>query len=487
MKNLNKINKRNEILTSALEKVTLAKHIKCGNLKPYLFQYLGKESTADYERRLSESYFFNKIDNVINNYVSKPFKKDFRISDKENDVTPEAKALTENFDGKGTNVTDFLKLILKESFYYSQSHVFTDMVEVNGEFSHTVNIIELQDFLDFEFNKVGELTYLRFRTEEHVRVDYEIKKYLVIKEFFKIGNEVFWNDYISTSFFTKVTQKDGLSFKERQVGQSFGLDYIPLRSYYLVPTMNKFNPDIIFQNAFELQLSQFKTSSRLKYNELIYSTASRVLKTGNVDDNEGRTLQINPKSMTILDINDELAWDVPPYQILEAYRKEISSMNGEIDEIMGNILYGKTNGSSTATENILMSSSTNNFLSAISNSLQWFAENVINDIKEFTNMINAEFQTSIITDYSVGLSQVEVQTLFQLYSIGGIAKEDLFEEMKRRNVFDDYLTFNETMAKLLNEQAMDAGITNVGQQDEIVNKDVVVDESINGNILDTGL
>ena len=454
MRNLSKLKIRNDTIETALCKRELAKNIKRGDLDQYIKQYKGKESDEDFKKRLEETYFFNKIDNIINSYVSKPFKKDFKIEEKNDDII--AKELNENFDGQGTNVTDFLKLGLKEAFYFAQVHAFTDLIfDANtSEISHVVNYIDISDIYDFEFNNKGELIYLRFRVEEHVRVDFEVKKFLNMREYIKKDGKVTWNDYISTTFFTKVTQKDGLAYKERSLNNPFGLNRIPFRSFYIVPVSadKKFNPDLPFLNAFELQLQHFKTASRLKYNELVYSTASRVMQTSNVDDNENRSIDISAKVMTVMGQDDKMYWDIPPYELIEAFRKELGEVSSEIDEIMGNILYGKTNGTATATENVLLNSSTNNFLSSISNSLQWFAESIIEDIQEFKNLLGVEFDTSIITDYSVALNQTEVSTLFQLYSIGGIALEDLFDEMKRRNIFDDYLTFTETMDKLTKEQ-----------------------------------
>src|SRR5690606_20063550 len=157
---------------------------------------------------------------------------------------PEITKLAENFTGSKITATDFLKSVLNYSLWFSQAHIFVDY---SLKKNHLVSLIELSEIRDYEYDENGELIYLRCRTEEQVRNGFKVEKYKVIKEYKKENGKVYWNDYVSQNI-NGLQTTNNLNYEARNVNQIFGLDRIPLVSFYPIATLEKFNPDIIFKN-----------------------------------------------------------------------------------------------------------------------------------------------------------------------------------------------------------------------------------------------
>lgn len=271
MRNLNKITKRNEVLEEASRKRELLEDLKEG--MPALLRksniYLPKfraESYENYMIRINNTYLYNILEKTINSFSSKPFKKDIEIKS-ENEIVED---LIYNIDGSDTTATDFFKAFLNEGLWFSQSHCFVDYD--SDDSTHTVSMIDFNNILDFDYRN-NELIYLRFLCFEKVRIDYEVYYYKVIKEYVKDSDtgKVYWNDFVSQKT-KKLSQGATGSFEQRVCEEPFYLNYIPLVSFYPVSSLKKFNPDLVFQNVAELQLSHFRTSSKMKDVESVVTT-----------------------------------------------------------------------------------------------------------------------------------------------------------------------------------------------------------------------
>lgn len=453
-KNLAGINKRNEILERNFQRCKLLIAEKIGlsalTLPPYMEKH-PLEDPREFEVRKSNGYFVNKIGKTINMFASKPFKKDFSIISTDEFT----QGLANDIDGRGNNITDFLKSMLIESLWFSQSHAFVDFSTSTAtkKKTHHVSVINIFDILDFDYDNDG-LSYLRFRTEEQEREGFKTQKFKVIKEYIKNeNNQIVWNDYKSNPF-TLNYNIDNLFFEERNMNMAFDLDEIPLVSFYPNTTLEKFNPDILFKNAAELQLLHFQTASRMKNSEALMTTATLIFPEMPLDDEENRAVPYSSKR-AIATSGGNPYWLAPPSGTLESLTKSMTLLEDQIDDLLGDILYGtKGAGSTTATENLLNASNSNSFISSISNSLQWAAEDIIKLILKWHNIIDEDFKTNIVSDYSVSFDQVKVTALFTAINLKMMSLKDGFYELKAMNLFSQELTWEQVEKNINQETAI---------------------------------
>lgn len=444
MRNLNKLLKRNEVLEEASKKRILLEDLKEGHdalikkASTYLPQ-TGGETYENYRIRLSNSTLYNMLEKTINSFAAKPFKKSMEI-DSKNELVAN---LIYNIDGCDTSATDFFKAVLAEGLWFSQAHTFVDYDSHDD--THTLSMIDFDNILDFDY-KNNELVYLRLLCYETVRIDYEVYYYKVVKEYYKNEEDgkIYWNDFVSQKSL-KIINSSSSRFVQRVEDEPFYLDYIPLISFYPVSSLKKFNPDLIFQNVAELQISHFKTLSKMKDVESVVTTPVMFIKGVNVDSDadengEEKKFVMNSKSINVFDSEQaSMQWVSPPQDSLSSLRENLKFTETQINDLLQDIL--NVRSGNTATQATINQSNNNNFLSAVSVSLVKFIEKNIDTIVNWYNFHEVEYSINLTTDFNITLDSNETTLLTTSLTLGVISQEDYFNECKRRGIFADDLVW----------------------------------------------
>lgn len=455
MKKLNDLLERNEILKEASKKRELLADLKVGRqaLVDKCSKYLPRreaESLDNYKLRVENAELFNMLQKNIRTFTSKPFKKDMQILS-DDLYKEEIFKLVYNIDGSETTATDFFKSCLNEALWFSQCHTFIDYNDDDNV--HSMMILDFENIIDFDF-KNNDLIYFRFLMIEKERKGFKSLYRKVVYEYWKDleTDSVFWNDYVS-DLSDDITINQSAKFKERNKNVKYGLKYIPLVSFYPMSTVNKFNPDLIFENVAELQLSYFRTNSRMKDVESVVTVPILNIKGVNIDQNssEEKKLVMDSKTVNVFDSESaEMSWLSPPQESLSSLRTNLLESERQINTLLDDLLNGRS-GSVTATEIATNASSNNNFLSSVVISLVKFIEKNIDTILLWDNFKDLTYTVVLTTDYSITLDQNEVNLLLQMRTLNVISDETLFDEAKRRGALDDEWTYAKEKERLLNQ------------------------------------
>lgn len=452
---MSSINNMTSSFVAELNKRELLRDLRIGEekLKQKRNIYLPKfphEDPVVYDIRVRNSYLYNVVELNIQKLSSKPFLRPATIQTDD----PILKTFELNFDNQDHTITEFSRNLFEDALWFSQAHVFVDMPEgikrEDGSVIRDPNarpnstIIDVDNILDARMSKDNtELVYLRFREYKTIYKNYDESTVEIVKLYYKIGDEVFYNIYKQDSdnveSFTPRFEEDML----------FGLNYIPLVTLYPMSTRIPFKPNLIFQNMAYIQRAHFKTLSDKRNLEQILMCPILFGFGFNVD-----TLTISTYNAIVAKNENgeqaDLKWVETNGQGLSVAEKSLETMEKQMESI-GVDLQTRAGGNQTATANSIDQANSNSILSCMAVSLKESLEKIMFIYKDWlskNSVPTGDFKIDVVTKFDIKVSADEINYLNNALTLNIISKEDYFNEGKRRGIIDSDLTFSEAQEKL---------------------------------------
>lgn len=455
------VNSRSTLLQKAYNNRAELRHLRGGTKKMreageyYLPKNAGEHET-EYQARLRSSVLNNITGRIIDVMTARPFKKPAFINitneqlkqSTDSDTVKNIQKLNKlnfDFDGKGQTITDFARTLFQEGLWDSQSHVFIDFgkAPVNAagkpyydkKQRHKARILNNDSILharhDFE---TGELNYFRF-IDYFLRPEgYDDVEAQVVWEFEKIGSEVFYTKNIEIPFKDENGKMDTQFVKEIE-RKKYGLNYIPIISFYPKPTQTPFNPNLIFQGMAELNISHWQSYSEQR-NILKTARVPLLFFTG-VEGVEEITLG-SSKFIGAPDFEANAKYVEPVGNSIESGRKDVLDLEEKMQMLAFELL-SKNQSNQSATSASYDMESTNSMLGCFAVSLKETLEQILAVIMDWYNieMDPNDYEVSMHTNFGIEYNDESIRTLTAAHKNGALSTDGYLKLLKAHGVIPD--------------------------------------------------
>lgn len=471
-----------DFLQERINERTLLRDFRAGEktLKEKCAIYIPKRSVEEdeetYQWKVKGAYLYNYVELNIKKLSSKPFIKPPTIKSEENALF--FKELEFDFDNNNHTLQDFGRTLLEDALWDSQAHIFVDFPVAekdvdgsyiqNNEAMPTAIILNNDNILHFRYQG-KKLVYLRFK--DYVKVPDESgfgdDEVMLIKEFKKIGNKVYWNAYIQNADddedYSKVYEEDNL----------FGLDYIPLVSFYPISARIPFKPDLIFQNMANINKKHFWfTADTLSCQTIItnpFLAISGVDPSGD-EDEKGPSMGVSTFNAFFLPENGKMEFVEHTGKAVETSNQTLEKMERQMESMGIDFLLNKS-GNESATETVINQANSNSILSSICVNLKEALEKIVDIYCDWLD-IDKTFYIDLTTKFDVKLNSDDVNMIEFLYTNNILSAEDTFNECQRRGVIASDLSYKDTQEKKesefdmnINLEDLNKGTTAINSQD----------------------
>lgn len=435
-----KINQRNKVLASAYLKREDLKAIRGGTKAmraagtKYLTQ-MPAETDEEYAIRLKNSVLNNVTSRTIEILSSRPFKKKAFIQT-DNEIF---KTLNNDFNGMGDSFTDFGRSAFKEGLFDSQVHFFVDFdaakKNIMGESifdstqKHKVFTLENDNILGARY-KEGELVHFRFKdyvSQEDGFEDIDLERVWV---FDKIDDKVYYYTQIE-----QIDEKGKREFVDDIPYSQYGLNYIPLVSFYPQPTKRHFDPDIIFQDMADLNITHWQSYAEQR-NILKYARIPILFFKGWTNDASKENQIGSNVGIYSTSENADGKYIEPNGNSIKHGREDILDLEQKM-QAQGFELIARKTGIQTATGASIDAESSNSILGSYAVALKEAMTKIIAILADWYSIKTYEAEIFMETNFSIDYNDEKIRTIFNLWTNGGITTNAALKQLKELDVFTD--------------------------------------------------
>lgn len=475
------VNDRSQFLQDRIFERELLRDLRAGEkkLKEKHLMYIPKlegEDEQTYQLKVEGAYLYNCVELNIQKLSSKPFIKSPMIKSETNPIF--FKDLEFDFDNNNHTLQEFGRTWMEDALWDSQSHVFVDYPQAekdidgsyiqNNEARPVAVILNNDNILHFRYSG-KELSYLRFKDYINTPTEdgFDDVCLEIIKEFKKYNGKVYWNAYIQDG-------PDSIEYiKIYQEDQLFGLDYIPLVSFYPMSSRIPFAPRLIFQNMANIQKKHFSSMADKLNCEHVVTSPFLVIK--GVEDGGQKGIEVSTfNAMFFTDKEASVSYVEHNGAALKTANETLIQMERQM-ESMGIDLMSRTSGGETATENAIDEANNNAMLSSMCVSLKEALEKVVDVYCDWMN-IEKDFYLDITTKFNIRITESQQKYYDTALASNIISKKTYFDIGLNAGYLSTDLTYEQDQENINSDLDIGLNLSAINQSNE--QKNEIIEEDI---------
>lgn len=437
------------------------------------------EERADYARRLERSYLYPGLTNALNSAVSKAFSKPVTVEN----APPEFDYLETNCDDKGSDLTQFLRSVMRTGVKHGVAHVLVDFsAQVNPQAATKATdaeikphaffrLIEAPKLVSWTETKLADgtvgLTEVRFleyadkpdgkfgsREHEYVRI--------VRADSWELWENEAYAQRQLTSGESFEFYRDGTRrvqnfklVKEGTFGPIDGFQSVPLVSYYTQRTgFMRARPALM--DLAETNLIHWQSASDQR-NIMHVVRVPLLFATGFTEQETSGGLTLGAGSFVkSSNFEANLRYVEHSGQAVDLGARDLETLEKHM-EIMGVRPQVERSGDATATQSVISEGRANTDVQAWIEGLNTAAEQMYAKAGEWMGVEMPEsLEIKVFADFAAGNGAVdEILSLIAMREKGQITSETFLTEVKRRGFLTD--TFDiDAEVDALEGEAMEA-------------------------------
>lgn len=419
------------------------------------------EERADYVRRLERSYLYPGLTNALNSAVSKAFSKPVTVEN----APPEFKYLETNCDDKGSDLTQFLRSVMRAGVKHGVAHVLVDFsAQVNPQAATKATdaeikphaffrLIEAPKLVSWTETKLADgtvgLTEIRFleyadkpdgkfgsREHEYVRI--------VRADSWELWENEAYAQRQLTSGESFEFYRDGTRrvqnfklVKEGTFGPIDGFQSVPLVSYY---TQRKgfMRAKPALMDLAETNLIHWQSASDQR-NIMHVVRVPLLFATGFTEQETSAGLTLGAGSFVkSSNFEANLRYVEHSGQAVDLGARDLETLEKHM-EIMGVRPQVERSGDATATQSVISEGRANTDVQAWIEGLNTAAEQMYAKAGEWMGVEMPEsLEIKVFADFAAGNGAVdEILSLIAMREKGQITSETFLTEVKRRGFLTD--------------------------------------------------
>lgn len=428
--------------------------------KEYTPQY-ENETNAAYERRLGRTVLHNLTEYTLETLVGKPFKEDIVLGE---DMPTRIRAFLEDIDLQGNNLQTFARNWFRDSWAKGFSHVLiehsTPEEKVDSKGNPVVRSLE-------DDKKENLRPYWVHIKPENIIAAYtevvkgkEVLVHVRILEQNLVRNG--WEETLQTRVrvlepgrwwvYKPADDKESDWVVEDQ--GTFGLDFIPLVTFYAGKRAGLFECKPPLTDIADLNIAHWQSSSDQR--NVLTVARFPILAASGVPPEQEITIGPN-RFLTTEDAQGKWYYVEHTGAAIDAGAKDLDSLEEQI-AIYGAEFLRKRSGTETATGRALDSAESNSYLGA---TVKDFKDAMEQALMFTAAWINEENGGSIVMNSDLGLTEAEsaeLDTLLKMRAQRDLSRKGLIDEMMRRRVLADDFDREENDELLEEEGAQTGGL-----------------------------
>lgn len=373
------------------------------------------ECDKSYDARLKRSVLANFVKDTIKKLTAKPFAKELSIDCENTHGKAFLETAKTNFDANGTTLHNFAKRVFVEAAWNGLCHIFVDKKgdTIYAKVCHADSIYNAE-YLN------GELVILTFIEKKSVMSadGLSVKTETYERTFRKFNGVVEF----------ALIDKSGALVEQ---WTKFGLDYIPLFTYYA--DSDEVSGEMVCRSPFhdvaDLNCLHWQKESDLSTIEHICNVP--VLFGRGFSDETKITIGAN--SMINGPYESDLKYVEHTGTAIQATRASIQALELQM-QALGIEFLSTRNPKETATGVAVSADGNNCTLSAMALDLANVISRVVRCMFDFKLISDAEIKVSIHTDFALSGAAEQLNALKAARDAGDLSQEEYLKELQRRGV-----------------------------------------------------
>lgn len=428
-----------------------------GRSSRYLPKYQ-KETDDDYRRRVSAAPWRPEFVDTLRSLASKPFAQDVLVAD---DTPPEIRALADDIDGRGNNLTRFAHQAFTEGLANGVHAILVDYTQIHSNASRADEIalgarpywthIPVTSIVALRIERVrgrDVVTHLRYRAGRNAFDGFQEK----VVEQIHVREPGLWTVWEKNASGVWEIASTG----EIRIAGKVPSE-VPLALFFTGQRIGDLQTRSALQDLAEVQIELFRALSR--QDEILTYTGSPMLAANGVSapGPEAAPIVLGPKSILFAP-GDHAKWGYisPDAAAIGEVRKHVESVEAAMHRL-GMQPSMPMSGSITATASAVNAAKAHSAVEAWATALKDCLEHAFWFTAQWVGSSH-ETVVQVFSDFAVGdQNSDEAALLLDATEAGVISGRTMREELRRRNILSPGFDPDKEARRLSDERRRAAG------------------------------